>query len=607
MPIAHHANRRKKVSVSTARVHPGETGASWMMRGILDFLTGNTHEAKILRALFIFKIVPMLNPDGVVYGNNRCSLAGVDLNRQWKKPSRTLHPTIYYAKALIRSEKAQRDVVMYFDLHGHSRKKNIFMYGCDDRRKPRPAVRVFPKLLSWNALGRKYVSFGDCSFHVKKSREGTGRVVVARELGIANSFTLESTFCGASFGPLKGCHFNTAHLVEVGQALMDTLLDYFLPNPTHRETFFRVRTSAARTRPPPPSASAPAASASASAGGRPRPRGAREPRARGRAAPGRARAAARGGARARRQRGRRRAAAAAAERDGGGGGGGGGVLGAELPRTPRSAGDRGGADAAAPGSLDGIAGADAIAELAKVVLADGDLEVDEDSQDSHGSEGDDDSDSDGNARKRGGGGGGAAASRPKPAPSKAKASDGGGGGALATKPARRKSSQAAAGARRRARARRARARTTTRTRAAGRARAAATRTRRTRAAPRPSRRSPLSSSPGPTASAGARSPRVGGGVGGGLVGGGLGGGEGASSASAAASPGERSTTLPAAGAAHRRSRVSTGDADGGGAARTFPRPSDSPASAPGGSDASGAKLDGIWPSSAARPPRSTTR
>ena len=118
-------------------------------------------------------------------------------------------------KALIRSEKAQRDVVMYFDLHGHSRKMNVFMYGCDDRRKPRPAVRVFPKLLSWNAIGRQYVSFGDCSFHVKKSREGTGRVVVARELGIANAFTLETTFCGASFGPLKGCHFNTAHLVEV--------------------------------------------------------------------------------------------------------------------------------------------------------------------------------------------------------------------------------------------------------------------------------------------------------------------------------------------------------------------------------------------------------
>jgi len=73
--------RRKKTVILSARVHPGETPASWMMRGILDFLVGDSHEARILRALFVFKIVPMLNPDGVLYGNNRCSLAGVDLNR----------------------------------------------------------------------------------------------------------------------------------------------------------------------------------------------------------------------------------------------------------------------------------------------------------------------------------------------------------------------------------------------------------------------------------------------------------------------------------------------------------------------------------------------
>ena len=37
----------------------------------------------ILRDHFVFKIVPMLNPDGVVNGNYRCSLSGQDLNRQW--------------------------------------------------------------------------------------------------------------------------------------------------------------------------------------------------------------------------------------------------------------------------------------------------------------------------------------------------------------------------------------------------------------------------------------------------------------------------------------------------------------------------------------------
>jgi hypothetical protein len=44
----------------------------------------------------------MLNPDGVINGNYRCSLAGCDLNRRWKYPSAIIHPTIYSAKKLIK-------------------------------------------------------------------------------------------------------------------------------------------------------------------------------------------------------------------------------------------------------------------------------------------------------------------------------------------------------------------------------------------------------------------------------------------------------------------------------------------------------------------------
>ena len=32
----------------------------------------------------------MINVDGVILGNYRCSLAGVDLNRKWKKPDKYL-------------------------------------------------------------------------------------------------------------------------------------------------------------------------------------------------------------------------------------------------------------------------------------------------------------------------------------------------------------------------------------------------------------------------------------------------------------------------------------------------------------------------------------
>ena len=69
------APQKKGVFIS-ARVHPGESNASWMMKGVIDFLVGNSPEAAALRDNFVFKIIPMLNPDGVINGNYRCSLVG---------------------------------------------------------------------------------------------------------------------------------------------------------------------------------------------------------------------------------------------------------------------------------------------------------------------------------------------------------------------------------------------------------------------------------------------------------------------------------------------------------------------------------------------------
>ena len=69
-----------------------------MMEGLIDFLLGNTEEAVYLRDRCVFKVIPMVNIDGVVHGNYRCSLAGCDLNRKWQKPKKKLHPEVYYIK-----------------------------------------------------------------------------------------------------------------------------------------------------------------------------------------------------------------------------------------------------------------------------------------------------------------------------------------------------------------------------------------------------------------------------------------------------------------------------------------------------------------------------
>lgn len=217
--------KARRAVVLTSRVHPGETQSSWMMRGIIDFLLSDSDVARVLRRLFVFRVVPLLNPDGVFNGNSRCALSSCDLNRQWQCPSKIKHPTIFHAKQLIMTESAERGIVFFCDIHGHSRKKNVFMYGCDTKKRPNPKARAFAKILASQETARSYVSFPDCSFKVSRDKETTARVVFADETKLSWSFTLEASFSGANFGPLQGMHFNTKHMHNVGTSLCEALFD----------------------------------------------------------------------------------------------------------------------------------------------------------------------------------------------------------------------------------------------------------------------------------------------------------------------------------------------------------------------------------------------
>ena len=187
----------KRCIVITARVHPGETNGSYMMRGFLGFIIGKTKEAKLLRKSFVFKIIPMLNPDGVIYGNYRCSLLGVDLNRRWKKPNKILHPEIYYLKRLIQMLSEEKEISLFCDFHGHSIKKDVFIYGCKDLQNPRQdmLIKILPFLLSKK---NKNFSFKKSIFRVGKDKTSTGRAVCFQDLKILNSYTMEASFFGPS-------------------------------------------------------------------------------------------------------------------------------------------------------------------------------------------------------------------------------------------------------------------------------------------------------------------------------------------------------------------------------------------------------------------------
>lgn len=71
----------RKIIIIMARQHPGESQGSYVCEGAINFILSK--KGDWLRKNYIFKIIPMVNPDGVIFGNYRSNLMGLDLNRKW--------------------------------------------------------------------------------------------------------------------------------------------------------------------------------------------------------------------------------------------------------------------------------------------------------------------------------------------------------------------------------------------------------------------------------------------------------------------------------------------------------------------------------------------
>jgi hypothetical protein len=208
-------------------VHAGEVTGSFEMEGILRHLTSNSKEVHHLRSIYIFKIVPMLNPEGVICGNSRCSITGTDLNRRWNAPDEILHPQVFYLKNLMKKLITEKKSILAFcDLHGHTRKNSSFIYGCNKMANGGfcswTKIRLLPRILAHKS---PLFNYRECRFGVRNDKQRTARVVIWKEFGVTNSFTLESSF----YGYLRAntvITFNIVDYFALGEALLSSLLEY---------------------------------------------------------------------------------------------------------------------------------------------------------------------------------------------------------------------------------------------------------------------------------------------------------------------------------------------------------------------------------------------
>ena len=213
--LVNQVQNTKALIAVIARQHPGQTVGSWLMEGFINKLRASANN-------YTWLIVPMVNIDGVMLGNNRTGLLGYDFNRHWNADEDSIRQHIFpeltgilkYFKKCKRQKNKR--IKLFLDLHGHSSEPNVFAYGPPFSKQSEyyENSRLFPYLMS-----KRNDSFklSQCSYEIDNSKKNCARSVFYNKLGFPYSYTIES-----SFGIYNGCPINEKDMLQVGEDLCTT-------------------------------------------------------------------------------------------------------------------------------------------------------------------------------------------------------------------------------------------------------------------------------------------------------------------------------------------------------------------------------------------------
>ena len=230
----------KYIIFITARVHPGETPGTLTFNGILKLLTDiNNPINKILLDNFIFKLIPIINVDGVSNGYFRLNTEGYNLNRCYLGPSPKINPENYAITKLFYFYSSNYKIRYYFDLHADMNTRGVYTFG--------NALKIFENhvenvLFSFLfKINSNHVDFSHCIFTQKSmgskakndtaGKEATSRVQFYQKTGLIHTYTIESTYFKGEFNKdnienENGKIYLIKDFERTGIDLLKSILDY---------------------------------------------------------------------------------------------------------------------------------------------------------------------------------------------------------------------------------------------------------------------------------------------------------------------------------------------------------------------------------------------
>lgn len=122
---------QKKVVFITALQHAGEYCGGYVSEGLISFLLSNDQDAALARKNTIYKIIPMMNPDGIFHGITRFNANLEDLNQEWDDDfTDTLHlpvePEVACVKKWLREwQNAGQHIDIGLDMHSQGQEGSM--------------------------------------------------------------------------------------------------------------------------------------------------------------------------------------------------------------------------------------------------------------------------------------------------------------------------------------------------------------------------------------------------------------------------------------------------------------------------------------------------